>query len=359
MSAPYNIPDWEGASLDNPDDEYATMGCVEGSETIRYTINGVEYIESFRKAHERVSKLYKTSNSGKSEYINVEDKDVKIFDSYTGGFVQVKKFIRNPDAGNWYKLKFSSGHTLVATADHPLPILNKGRTFVEDMELGDRVVVLNKMEDAFETSEATLIEKTRVEVGDYSYDVETVSDRFDVSGIQSHNCRTRVFKNVRNNGINGSVGRGNLSFTSINLPRLALIAGKGNIDKFFKLLDSKMELVHRQLQERFEVQCMRHPRNYPFLMGQGIWRGTDELGPDDDIRDVLKNGTQTVGFIGLAETLVALIGKHHGESEEAQELGLKIIGRMRELTDKWSDEEKMNYSVIGTPRWGTCGLRTA
>lgn len=168
-------------------------------------------------------------------------------------------------------------------------------------------------------------------------------------------CRTRVFKNVRNNGINGSVGRGNLSFTSINLPRLALIAGKGNIDKFFKLLDSKMELVHRQLQERFEVQCMRHPRNYPFLMGQGIWRGTDELGPDDDIRDVLKNGTQTVGFIGLAETLVALIGKHHGESEEAQELGLKIIGRMRELTDKWSDEEKMNYSVIGTPAEGLSG----
>lgn len=125
------------------------------------------------------------------------------------------------------------------------------------------------------------------EDSEYSYDVETVTDRFDVSGIQSHNCRTRVFTNVRNNGINGSVGRGNLSFTSINLPRLGLLAGHGNIDKFFELLDERMELVHRQLKERFEIQCLRHPRNYPFLMGQGIWKGSEDLGPDDDIRDAL------------------------------------------------------------------------
>lgn len=168
-------------------------------------------------------------------------------------------------------------------------------------------------------------------------------------------CRTRVFTNVRNNGINGSVGRGNLSFTSINLPRLGLLAGRGNIDKFFELLDERMELVHRQLKERFEIQCLRHPRNYPFLMGQGIWKGSEDLGPDDDIRDALQNGTLTVGFIGLAETLVALTGKHHGESEESQELGLKIIGHMRELTDKWTQEEKMNYSVIGTPAEGLSG----
>lgn len=191
------------------------------------------------------------------------------------------------------------------------------------------------------------------ECSDYSYDVETVTDRFDVSGLQSHNCRTRVFTNVRNNGINGSVGRGNLSFTSINLPRLAILAGRGNIDKFFRLLDNMMDLVHRQLQERFEIQCMRHPRNYPFLMGQGLWRGSENLGPDDDIRDALKNGTQGVGFIGLAECLVALTGKHHGESEDSQKLGLRIIGHMRELTDRWSIEEGMNYGVLGTPQWGT------
>lgn len=168
-------------------------------------------------------------------------------------------------------------------------------------------------------------------------------------------CRTRVFTNIRNNGINGSVGRGNLSFTSINLPRLAILAGRGNIDKFFRLLDNMMDLVHRQLQERFEIQCMRHPRNYPFLMGQGLWRGSENLGPDDDIRDALKNGTQGVGFIGLAECLVALTGKHHGESEDSQKLGLRIVGHMRELTDRWSIEEGMNYSVLGTPAEGLSG----
>lgn len=324
------------------------MGCVEGNETIRYKIDDVEYFEGFKKAFERVAKGRKILTSGKSEYIDTSDENIKILDSYTGDFVQVKKFIRNHDVNNWRTVKFSDGYSLVATADHPLPVVGKGRTFVEDMKVGDKVL-------SSKFVELTVLNIEDAEFDDYSYDVETVTDRFDVSGIQSHNCRTRVFTNVRNNGINGSVGRGNLSFTSINLPRLGLLAGHGNIDKFFELLDERMELVHRQLKERFEIQCLRHPRNYPFLMGQGIWKGSEDLGPDDDIRDVLQNGTLTVGFIGLAETLVALTGKHHGESEESQELGLKIIGHMRELTDKWTQEEKMNYSVIGTPAEGLSG----
>ena len=193
-----------------------------------------------------------------------------------------------------------------------------------------------------------------------SYDVETESDTFDVSGICSHNCRTRVIGNVYDPNNEVVTGRGNLSFTSINLPRLAIIAnngkvGAGNIDKFYSLLDEMMELVHEQLLERFEVQCKRHPRNYPFLMGQGIWLGSDKLGPGDDIREILRHGTLAVGFIGLAETLTMLIGKHHGESEEAQKLGLEIIGYMRRKTDGWSQAEKMNYGVIGTPAEGLSG----
>lgn len=348
VSASYNIPKWEGANINSPDDEYATMGCVEGNETIRYKIDDVEYFEGFKKAFERVAKGRKILTSGKSEYIDTSDENIRILDSYTGDFVQVKKFIRNHDVDNWRTVKFSDGYSLVATADHPLPVVGKGRTFVEDMKVGDKVL-------SSKFVELTVLNIEDTEIDDYSYDVETVTDRFDVSGIQSHNCRTRVFTNIRNNGINGSVGRGNLSFTSINLPRLGLLAGHGNIDKFFELLDERMELVHRQLKERFEIQCLRHPRNYPFLMGQGIWKGSEDLGPDDDIRDALQNGTLTVGFIGLAETLVALTGKHHGESEESQELGLKIIGHMRELTDKWTQEEKMNYSVIGTPAEGLSG----
>ena len=164
-------------------------------------------------------------------------------------------------------------------------------------------------------------------------------------------CRTRVMGNTYNPDYEKTPGRGNLSFTSINLPRLA-IRSRGSVDKFFELLDATMNTVHHQLLARFDVQCRKHPRNFPFLMGQGLWVGADKLGPDDNMREILRNGTLTVGFIGLAECLVALTGQHHGESEYSQELGLKIIGHMCELTDKWSAEEKMNYSVIATPAEG-------
>lgn len=355
VSASYNIPTWEGASMDSPDDEYATMGCVEGGETIRYKIDNVEYIEPFRVAYDRVTQiLNEQAYSKNTDYIDTSKTDIKIWDSSSNDFVQVKKFIRNRNINNWNVIKFNKGYSLTATSDHPLPVIGKGRTFVRDLKVGDMILVSNSMSEFVQVLEVTTgcpdDKDSR-----YSYDVETVTDRFDVSGLQSHNCRTRVFTNVRNNGINGSVGRGNLSFTSINLPRLAILAGRGNIDKFFRLLDNMMDLVHRQLRERFEIQCMRHPRNYPFLMGQGLWRGSENLGPDDDIRDALKNGTQGVGFIGLAECLVALTGKHHGESEDSQKLGLRIVGHMRELTDRWSIEEGMNYSVLGTPAEGLQG----
>lgn len=175
------------------------------------------------------------------------------------------------------------------------------------------------------------------------------------SEIAYMGCRTRVISNVHDPSNELVTGRGNLSFTSINLPRLGLLAGKNNIEMFFNLLENRMELVRKQILDRFEAQCRKKPINYPFLMGQGVWTGSDKLGPYDDIREVLKNGSMTIGFIGLAECLVALTGKHHGESQESQELGLKIIGRMREITDKWAAEEKLNWSVIGTPAEGLSG----
>lgn len=181
--------------------------------------------------------------------------------------------------------------------------------------------------------------------------------------VATMGCRTRVIGNVYDPNNQVVTGRGNLSFTSINLPRLAIKAsngeiGQGDIEKFYSLLDDMLELVHKQLIERFKVQCRKHPKNYPFLMGQGVWLGSDKLGADDDITDVLKQGTLSVGFIGLAETLKMLIGKHHGESEEAQKLGLAIIGHMRNATDRWSKEENMNYGLIGTPAEGLSGRFT-
>ena len=167
-------------------------------------------------------------------------------------------------------------------------------------------------------------------------------------------CRTRVMANSYDPNYQKVTGRGNLSFTSINLPRLGIKA-RGDLNKFFEMLDEMLALVHSQLLNRFEAQCRKHPRNYPFLMGQGVWKGSDHLGPDDDIREILRHGTLTVGFIGLAECLIALTGKHHGESEEAQKLGLRIVEHMRKATDKWSAEERMNYSVIATPAEGLSG----
>lgn len=168
-------------------------------------------------------------------------------------------------------------------------------------------------------------------------------------------CRTRVMGNVYDPSREISTGRGNLSFTSLNLPRLGIIAGKGRISRFYELLDDKLELIARQLLERLRVQCKKHPKNYPFLMGQGVWIDSDKLGPDDSIDEILKHGTLSIGFIGLAETLIALTGKHHGESEESQKLGLEIITHMREFCDRKSQEYKLNFTLLATPAEGLAG----
>ena len=167
-------------------------------------------------------------------------------------------------------------------------------------------------------------------------------------------CRTRVMGNVYDPSREISPGRGNLSFTSINLPRLA-IKSKGDIDEFFEKLDKMIDLCIDQLLERFEIQCKRHVMNYPFLMGQGVWIDSEKLKPTDEVREVLKHGTLTVGFIGLAEALKALIGYHHGESEKAQILGLQIIAHMRKRMDQASQKYQLNFSLIATPAEGLSG----
>ena len=167
-------------------------------------------------------------------------------------------------------------------------------------------------------------------------------------------CRTRVIGNVYDPTREVCNRRGNLSFTSINLPRIA-IESHGDIDLFFKTLDERMDLVFEQLDERFEIQARKKVRNYPFLMGEGVWMDSEKLNWDDEVREVLKHGTLSVGFIGLAETLVALIGEHHGQSERAQKLGLKIIGHMRERCDARSEEKKLNYTLLATPAEGLSG----
>lgn len=174
-------------------------------------------------------------------------------------------------------------------------------------------------------------------------------------------CRTRVMGNV--NGEETSIGRGNNSFTTINLPRLGIQYGivtnkTFQETAFFEALKEKIEIVIQQLLERLEIQGNKKVKNFPFLMGQGIWRGSKSLGFEDDLQEVVKQGTLTVGFIGLAECLNAAIGHHHGESKEAQELGIRIVSYMREKLDEATKRLGYNFSLIATPAEGLSGRFT-
>ena len=159
-------------------------------------------------------------------------------------------------------------------------------------------------------------------------------------------CRTRVMGNVCGPEI--APGRGNLSFTSINLPRLAIEADH-DTNVFFIQLDDILHKTAKQLLERFKVQAARVARNFPFLMGEGVWLDSDKMGPDDPCFAVLQHGTLSIGFIGLAETLKALTGNHHGESEEAQKLGLEIVRYIRDFCDQMSEELGLNFTCLATP----------
>ena len=167
-------------------------------------------------------------------------------------------------------------------------------------------------------------------------------------------CRTRVIANAYDPERQICNQRGNLSFTSINLPRIAIKA-RGDIQMFFDELDHKLDLVVDQILERFEIQCRKRVYNFPFLMGQGVWLDSEKLAWNDEVREVLKHGTLTIGFIGLAEALKSLIGEHHGESDRAQNLGLEIISFMRARCDEENKKRKLNFSLIGTPAEGLSG----
>ena len=174
-------------------------------------------------------------------------------------------------------------------------------------------------------------------------------------------CRTRVMGNI--NGPEIATGRGNNSFTSINLPRLGIkhgviTNGEFNEAAFFNELDEKIDIVIKQLLERLQIQMRRKVKNFPFLMGQGVWIGSENLEWEDSLEEVAKQGTLTMGFIGLAECLKALIGEHHGESEKAQQLGLKIVKHMRDRMDEATQQYHLNFSLIATPAEGLSGRFT-
>lgn len=537
----------------------ATMGCADGCEVIMYILNGSFYCESLKRMWNRVNEPIRTH--GKSTFI--KPSNMMVYDG-NNGFVRVKTLIKNPDMGNWIRVKFSNGRSILVTSDHPLYTSNRGRVFVKDLEIGDYVGtrfdfpeitqngssfdselgyilgliiadgnysknltvtfdtrteqdIIKKFCDYVEKSWKTscyiydykrgikgnytmvyvhgnqstvcnylknifggdkkiersipheifcsprdvrlafmagmidadghISHKSKVQIGSVnkelalqqlalaqslgwaakmylnkysssnsdkiryrieftmtkeitkflgshkksdvqwngiesatktpndvkvveitnlgnlgknSYDLETESDSFTLSFINSGNCRTRVIGNV--NGPEETGGRGNFSFVTLNLPKFALEAKRqlGNktsqdelIRRFYEIYDHYIQLSHDYLLYRLQIIADKHVFNFPFLMGQGIWMGSENLSSTDSVREVLKNATLSIGFCGLAETLIALTGKHHGESEESQKLGLEIVQHLRDKTEMYKKNEKMNWSTFSTPAEGT------
>lgn len=178
--------------------------------------------------------------------------------------------------------------------------------------------------------------------------------------VATMGCRTRVFENRY--GEKTSVGRGNLSFTTINIVRIALELmcikdREERINRFFKKLDEVADIAARQLDDRYKFQKTALAKQFPLVMGK-LWNGSDTLSPDSSIESVINQGTLGIGFIGLAECLIALVGKHHGESEEAQKLGLRIISHLRSRANGFSEQYAHNYSVLATPAEGLAGRFT-
>ena len=336
----------------------ATMGCVDGKEVITYKIGDLLYVESFERMWKRISQLgiVKTQSDEVSQYIETNNENITIFDTKKG-FVKVKTIIKNEDKGDWMSIKTSNNQKLIATSDHPLPVINRGRTFIKDINIGDKIIINpNYKKTKSPISGYKEVKITEIHFmgvrNEFSYDVETESDHFEVSGIYSHNCRTYLMKNV--NGEPGCEGRGNIAPTTINLPRIGLEA-KGDINLFFDIFSRRIELAKDSLLYRYDVLKHLKVKDLPFVVGQHIMRGSENLKDEDYIEPILKQGTWGIGFIGLAETLIALTGKHHGEDEYSRELGLKIITFLRNKTDYYSEKYKLNFSCYATPAEGLSG----
>ena len=369
LDAPFNRAFYKE---DVPESEVGYMGCVAPNETIVYKIQDKLYIETFEKAFNRIANQFSLVQNGTSLYVNTEKHNVLVFDTYHDEFVEVKRFIRNPNKHNWKLITLKNKKTILATADHPFYVVGKGRISCDKLEVNDEFLLskinfekskkLNKIIFNELENQTLSIESIQdvLSCNYDSYDVETESDMFDVSGIVAHNCRTRVMANVYDKTYETIAGRGNLSFTTINLPRLGIKHGIAlgeqlDLDGFFNELSEKCDLVKDQLLERYKYQSKKKVKNFPFLMGSGVWVGSENLNPEDTLEKVLKNGTLTIGFIGLSECLIALTGKHHAESKESQQLGLKIVKFMREKCDAYAEKYKMNFSLIATPAEGLSG----
>ena len=323
------------------------MGAVFGKEVITYKLNNQLFAESFERAWDRLVSIYGGSMikliGAKSEFIVPEN--MLIFDSSSNGFVKVKKFIRNDDYNRWNRVKFN-GRVLTLTSDHPLPT-QRGRIAVEDLKPGDTVPA-SKYEKESDFSKEYTIESVEFlgNIGEYEYDVETESDRFDVSGINSHNCRSMLSPWKDENGDYKYWGRFNMGVVTLNIPYVAL-SSKGDKEVFWKKFDEALELVHKALLVRYNRLKGTTSDYAPILWQHGA---LSRLKPGETIDKLLVGGYATIslGYAGLYEAVRYMTGKSHTDPE-ATPFALDIMKRMNEKCKEWKEKENLGYAIYGTP----------
>lgn len=323
------------------------MGAVYGKEVITYKLNNKLFVESFERAWDRLVSIYGGSMikliGAKSEFIVPEN--MLIFDSSSNGFVKVKKFIRNDDYNRWNRVKFN-GRVLTLTSDHPLPT-QRGRIAVEDLKPGDTVPA-SKYNKENEFSEKYILESVEFlgNIGEYEYDVETESDRFDVSGINSHNCRSMLSPWKDENGNYKYWGRFNMGVVTLNIPYVAL-SSKGDKEVFWKKFDEALELVHKALLVRYNRLKGTTSDYAPILWQHGA---LSRLKPGETIDKLLVGGYATIslGYAGLYEAVRYMTGKSHTDPE-ATPFALDIMKRMNEKCKEWKEKENLGYAIYGTP----------
>ena len=363
IDAPFNLIHYR---KDRPEYQASAMGCVHGTESALWKLDDEIYVSDFgRMSRILMNKYPLIQYSEISRYMDLEKVDIGIWDSFNNKFAKVKKFIINQNVTDWVIVKLDDESTLTITPDHPLPVEGRGRIRADELKQGDRIKhSINEKLYTGSDEFATVLSIEKASIGSISettsYDVETETDRFDLDSIFSFNCRTRVLENKVDPQHAITEGRGNLFWTTINFPLIALDAKKeaGLTSPIPIFMNKLHEIVNNVIQyslDRFKVVAKRKAKNYPFMMGQHEYVGSEKLLPNDDIESVIKEGTMAVGFIGLSETLVALIGKHHGESEEAQELGLTILNTMKKWVDEASEKYGFNFGVMASPAEGCTG----
>ena len=331
---------------------YPCMGCVDGREVIDYMIENIAYVEDFETAWNRINNYYKTVTkySKDSEYITTED--VKIYDTFSSKYVPVKKFIRNKDQGRWYRVEFN-GPSLYITEDHPLPT-QRGRVKAKDLQVGDIVQAsnhLNFVEFNKQYEKATEYKVIKITyLGNrnrYEYDVETESDHFDVSGINSHNCRSFLSTGcLDEDGNEKFYGRFNIAVCTINLPHVAL-SSERNYDKFWKIFDKRLEMIKRVLLIKQKRLLGTKAEVSPI---HWMYGGISRLGYDEVIDKLLyaPYSTISLGYAGLYETVLYMTGKSHTDPS-ATEFALDIMKYMNNKVSQWKKETNIGFAVYGTP----------